>query len=173
MNDFSAAEQIDPRSPAVYVDPLIELVKGGDLPRATAVYGRAMERPDVPEDLKLYLSLWVRDLAARTHAAPVDRAEAFVREYRGDRWTTALAAHARGELPYDELLAKASNKGEQVEAHFYEAMARWRQGDLAGARALLDAVLASGMMSFFEYELAHGFVQRGPLAHPPGKLAGG
>ncbi len=173
MIDFGAAERIDPTSPAVYVDPLIELVKRSELAPAVAIYARAMARPDVPEDLKLYLSLWVRDLAARAGAPPVDRAEAFVRSYRGDRWTSALAAHARGVLPYDDLLARASNKGERVEAHFYEAMARWRRGDLAGARALLDRVLASGMMSFFEYDLAHGFTQRGPLARPAARLAGG
>lgn len=158
MADFHAAEAIAPDAPRVYAEPLLFAGGHGYYPQALEVYEHAMARPDVDPSLRLYFSLWITDLARRRDVAPPADAVRFVARYEGEPWHRALARHARGELGYDALLRQASDAGERAEAHFYEGLARWRAGDQDGGLSLMRKVLETGMMSFFEYEMAQNYL---------------
>jgi tetratricopeptide (TPR) repeat protein len=154
LRDFADASAMQPSDPGMFADPLLFLLNFGEPADARAVYRAAMERDDVPAALKVYFSLWIDDLAQRAGDGGDGEAAKFLASYRGERWPERLAAHARGDVSYAELLAAASDPGERAEAHFYEGLRRARAGDEPGARGLFEQVLASELMSFFEYDLA-------------------
>jgi tetratricopeptide (TPR) repeat protein len=158
MADFARAEELAPDSVKVYADPLISVVSHGYYDQARTIFRRAIGRKELAAPLKLYFALWVSELARRQGHPPEPDAEAFLTGYRADAWGQALAKHARGQLDYTNLLEAADDRGEKAEAHFYEALRRWRAGDEAGAKELLRKVIASGMMGFFEYDMAQAYL---------------
>ena len=60
----------------------------------------------------------------------------------------------------DALLRHARTPGQRCEAHFYEAMLRRLDGDVAGSLEDLRAVVATDVLRYFEYELAWEMLQR-------------
>src|SRR5690606_22733315 len=105
------------------------------------------------DTLKLYFSLWVYDLSIRQGQEDPEAA-AFLASYDAEAWPKKLALHARGQLPFEELLKGATDPGERAEAYFYEGLRRWRTGDSQEGKELLRKVLATKMMGFFEYDMA-------------------
>ena len=89
---------------------------------------------------------------------PDPRALAHIQNFTSNDWANELARHARGELDIDALLKLATDPGERAEAYFYEGMRRAiDQGDKAGL-ALMKEVEQTGMMSYFEWEMARRFL---------------
>jgi tetratricopeptide (TPR) repeat protein len=158
MADFARAEELAPDSVKVYADPLISVVSHGYYDQARTIFRRAMGRKELGPSLKLYFALWISELAHRQGHPPEPDAEAFLTGYRADAWGQALAKHARGQLEYAKLLDVAGDRGEKAEAHFYEGLRRWRAGDRDGSRELLRKVIDTGMMGFFEYDMALAYL---------------
>jgi lipoprotein NlpI len=82
----------------------------------------------------------------------------------------ALARYGRGQLQFEELIARANDRGERAEAYFYEGLKRWRLGDIEQAKKLMHKVLDTEMMGFFEYDMALAYLEWGDLprnARPP------
>lgn len=158
MTDFAHAAELAPDDVKVYADPLIAVVSHGYYDEARAIYRRAMARRALAPSLKLYFSLWIAELARRQGHPVESDAEAFVRGFESKSWAGRLAAHARGELAFDALVAAATDRGERAEACFYEALAVWNRGDTDGAKALLRKVIDTGMMGFFEYDMAQAYL---------------
>lgn len=158
MTDFADAAQLAPDDVKVYADPLIAMVPYGYLDEARTIYRSAMARRGLPGSLKLYFSLWLVELANR-QGRPVDPdAEQFIASYRGSGWAKLLAAHARGDITFEALVQGARDRGQRAEAYFYEALARWDAGQHEPAKGLLRKVIASGMMGFFEYDMAQAYL---------------
>ncbi|HET6581807.1 MAG TPA: hypothetical protein VFG69_00145, partial [Nannocystaceae bacterium] len=158
MADFARAEELAPGNVKVYADPLIAVVSHGYYDQARTIFRRAMGRNELGPTLKLYFALWISELADRQGHPPDADAEAFIKSYHADAWGQALAKHARGQLEYTKLLAVAGDRGEKAEAHFYEALRRWHSGDHAGSKELLRKVISTGMMGFFEYDMAQAYL---------------
>lgn len=170
MDDFRKAIELAPQSTAVYADPLRTIVAHGYYEEARTIFRRAMAASGLSPSLKLYFSLWLNEMALRRGEAPDPEAAEFLKKYDGDRWGKLLARHARGKLEYDALLQKAHGPGEIAEAHFYEGLRRWRQGDEAGGKKLMRLVLESDMMGFFEFDMAQTYLRWGDIpraARPP------
>ncbi|MBC8068529.1 MAG: hypothetical protein IAG13_09360, partial [Deltaproteobacteria bacterium] len=158
MTDFARASELAPDDAKVYTEPLITVVSYGYLEEARTIYRRAMARPGLSDTLKLYFSLWIIELAKRQGHAGDPEAEAHVKTYRADKWGRMLAQHARGEVGFEALTGAARDRGQKAEAYFYEALRRWDAGDASAAKALLQKVIATGMMGFFEYEMAQHYL---------------
>jgi hypothetical protein len=126
--------------------------------QALEVFERAMAQVEMDPSLRLYFSLWMMDLAQRQGFPAPAAATTYVERYRGDAWHVALAEHAMGKRSYKKLLASAKGSGHRAEAHFYEGLRRWRDGDTDGGLELMRKVLETGMMSFFEYEMAQNYL---------------
>jgi hypothetical protein len=81
-------------------------------------------------------------------------------------WTGRLASFGAGRLAYDALLAAASGRGEQSEAHFYEGARLLGAGDEPGARAAFGRVMSEHMVNFYELEMAQELLARPATAAP-------
>ncbi len=158
MSDFARAAEFAPDDVKVYADPLIAVVSHGYYDEARTIYRRAMARRSLSSSLKLYFSLWIGELARRQGHPVEPEAEAFVAAFRGDGWSKLLAGHARGEVTFDALLGAAHDRGQKAEALFYEALRKWDAGDPNAARVLLRKVIDTGMMGFFEYDMAQAYL---------------
>ncbi len=158
MADYARAAELAPDDPKVYTDPLITVVSYGYLGEARTIYRRAMARPGLSDTLKLYFSLWIIELAKRQGHAGDPEAEAHVKSYRADKWGRMLAKHARGEIDFAALIGAAADRGQKAEAYFYGALERWDAGDSTAAKSLLQKVIETGMMGFFEYDMAQSYL---------------
>ncbi|MGB1699840.1 MAG: tetratricopeptide repeat protein, partial [Nannocystaceae bacterium] len=176
MQDFRDAVSTAPERPLTYAEPLILAVSYGLMREASEIFAQAM-RHDLPPPLKLYFALWVHDLALRQGVTPPATASDFIDGFRDDGWVGHLASHARGELSSADLFARATDRGQRAEADFYEGLKAWRTGDRTTSLAKMVKVIESGMMSFFEYEMAQNYLRwselpterRTPRAQAPGR----
>lgn len=153
---FDAAMDAAPTWREPYAAILSHLVVSTpNLELAQRVLRRAQHQLTLERQWKVYFALWVQVIAQRASAS-LDReiTMVFDDEARGDSWSARLAAFGAGQLDYDGLLAAAHERGEQAEAQFYQAARLLGSGDAAGARRLLEAVLQSGMVNFYEYAMA-------------------
>ncbi|MCR9163523.1 MAG: tetratricopeptide repeat protein [Nannocystaceae bacterium] len=161
MTDFRKAADLDPGGIKVYADPLRVMVAHGYFDEAEETFRRAMSQANLSGNLKLYFSLWVHELALRQgHAAPIEAAE-FLDDYRGTTWGRALSQHARGSLDFDGLLEAATSRGERAEAYFYEGLQRWRTGNDQGGADMMNKVVGTQMMGFFEFDMAQSYLRWG------------
>lgn len=134
---------------------------------AIAVQRTAARSVALDRSWKAYFALWAGGVVARSGAAPDRELLDDLRRIAGEGdWAGKLARFGVGELDYDALVEAASNPGEQTEAHFYGALALIGRGDLAGARARLERVLALRMVEFHEYQMATGLLPRLREASP-------
>lgn len=158
-DDFRQARQVTADRSEAYVEPMIFVVTHGYYDLALEIFRAALPREEIRDSLKLYFSLWLHELALRQQRAQDPDVTAFLAGYHGEQWPQRLAAHAQGKLSYEDLLRGASDSGEQAEAHFYEALRRWRSGDPGNAKDLMRKVLGTQRMAFFEYEMAQSYLE--------------
>ena len=173
MADFRKAADLDPTAIKVYADPLRVMVAYGHFDEASEVFRRALAQADPSDNLKLYFSLWIYELALRQgRSAPAEATE-FLTAYHGTSWGQALSKHALGSIDFDALLAAADNRGERAEAYFYEGLARWRSGNGKGGTDMMNKVVETQMMGFFEFDMAQRYLDwGGPPAQARAPLAG-
>jgi len=140
----------------VYATILTYLVTSGtDHALANQVLRRAQVQMDLAPEWKVYFSLWAR--ANATQQGLSDDADAGVvlsDLAGGEGWWGRLARFGAGTLSYAQLLQEASSVGERAEAHFYGAMRLLAAGKKGEADALLREVIATRMVSFYEYAMA-------------------
>jgi tetratricopeptide (TPR) repeat protein len=161
---FDAAMDAAPNWREPYAAILSHLVvTTPNLELAHRVLRRAQYQLTLEPQWKVYFALWVQAIARRA-SAEVDREVTLVfeDEARGDSWSARLAAFGRGQLDYDGLLAAADDRGQRAEAQFYQGTRLLGAGDTAGARQLFQEVLASGMVSFYEYAMAQELLGGAP-----------
>jgi len=159
MVDFRQAASTLPSEAGVYADPLLFAIAHGNIEIATEIYTQARGRSEVDSELKLYFSLWLHDLSSRTGRKSAGDPEAFIEDYKGSRWHNLLARHSRGIASYQDLLDVAQSKGQRAEAHFYEGLRAWREGAQDRSLDLMAKVIETGMLSFFEFEMAQHYVR--------------
>ena len=163
MADYRDARLIAPSKLDVYSGPLTFAVSHGHFDAAIEIYEEAISSHAVDDDLIVYFSLWLVDLAARQgKPAPelaAARLQALANEGRDrDPWSLKLAKHGIGELEFDSLIGAATSARERSEAYFYEGLRRWRSGQREAGLELMRKVLAAAMMGDFEYEMAQNYL---------------
>ncbi len=167
--DFRQARALTPDRAEAYAEPMQFLVNHGYYSLALEVFRQALPRDEVRGSLKLYFCLWLHELALRQGHAQDPQVLSYLDDFRGDTWQGKLARHAQGKLSFDDLLRGATDSGEQAEAYFYEALARWRS-DPKGGQQLMRKVLGTRRMAFFEYDMAQNYLEWNDLpasARPP------
>lgn len=157
--DFRQARQVTPDRSEAYVEPMIFVVTHGYYDLALEIFREVQPREEIRDSLKLYFCLWLHELALRQGRQQDPGVMEFLAAYKGERWPQRLAEHAQGKLSYEDLLRGASDSGEQAEAHFYEALRRWRAGEAGLAKDLMRKVLGTQRMAFFEYEMAQLYLE--------------
>ncbi|MFV8756571.1 tetratricopeptide repeat protein [Nannocystaceae bacterium ST9] len=163
MADFRDARVIAPGRLDVYSGPLTFTVSHGYYEAALEIYESAITSDAVDDDLLVYFSLWLIDLAERHGKPAPERATSKLRALaeKGEArspWSLKLAQHGLGELDYDALIGAASTARERSEAYFYEGLRRWRSGKREAGLELMRKVVAADMMGDFEYEMAQSYL---------------
>lgn len=160
LASFRQAMTADPQARDIYATILAHLVASQpDLGFAQEVFRWSQRQLALEPEWKVYFALWVKVVAARAGGTPADDVVAVLREQAdANGWSGKLARFGVGDLPYGELLRAAGNPGEETEAHFYEAARRLEAGDQEGARALLERVLQTRMVEFYEYTMARALL---------------
>ena len=77
-------------------------------------------------------------------------------------WYGRLAAFGAGEIDGAALAAAAATAGQRAEAHFYAGARATAQGRVDEARAAYDAVFATGMVNYVEYQMGRALVEALP-----------
>lgn len=151
----------DPESRApgqAFVDMLAFLVPRGEIDEVVSMYHRALA-VRLPQNMKVYCSLWVNDLLQRAGQAADPLAQAFLGSVQGSKWHADLARWAMGSLSEQVLLQHADTPGRQAEARFYVGMERLRRGDKAGAMEQFRKVVDTQMLGYFEHEMAREYLR--------------
>jgi len=158
---FAAAMEASPTWRGPYASILAHLVVSSpNLPLAQRVLRRAQFQLHLEPEWKVYFALWVQAIAARAAEEPERDVRLLLEELaRGSDWSNRLAAFGDRSLEYPALREHASNRGQQVEADFYEGARRLGAGDADGARQLFERVIESGMVSFYEYAMAQDLLR--------------
>jgi tetratricopeptide (TPR) repeat protein len=170
---MTAALEIDPEQLASYGDVISFLVTRGEYDASLDAFHRALGRPEVTEYLKVYASIWLFDLARCLGRDPDPGVVDYLKlAARGNHWYHQLARFKRGELKFDELLAKADTRGKRAEAYFYQATEKYVQKDRKAAEHLLGEVKATRMLGFFEYDMATYYLKNGPPGTKPAAVTG-
>ncbi len=152
---FEAAMEEAPGFREPYATMLSHLVVSApNLPLAQSVLRRAQYQLHLEPEWRVYFALWVQAIAGRAAAEPEREVALLLGDLsEGEDWSNRLAAFGERTLPYPALREHAENVGQRVEADFYEGARRLASGDEAGARALFEQVLASGLVNFYEYAM--------------------
>jgi tetratricopeptide (TPR) repeat protein len=153
---FEHAMEAAPDNRETYGQVLAHWVMTGTAPSdAEAVYRRAQRELTLDAEWRAYYGLWVTAVSARA-GAPVDPAvtRQLAHIAKADAWWAQLVQLSLGQTSHAELSARAKNAGERAEADFYEAVRLLGQKKTAEARALLQQVMASRMIGFYEYQMA-------------------
>ncbi|MCK9523016.1 MAG: tetratricopeptide repeat protein [Proteobacteria bacterium] len=154
LTHFQRAIRVDPERRASYAEVISFLVMRQRLADARSFYQLAFNQDRIDTMWKIYYALWVEGLARRQNERTFDLPNAYLQDCNGTSWQDQLARFFTGRIPYDKLRALADNLGQQVEADFYEAVLRLSSGETASARAMLQQVIASDLLGFFEYRMA-------------------
>ncbi len=160
---FRRAMEVAPADREVYARILSHLVvTSPNVDLANDVLVQAQRQLTLEPEWRVYFALWVEAIAARAGADPGDEARAVLRSHSaGDEWWAHLAQFGMGELPYDQLLARATSNGQRTEAHFYEGTRRLAVGDRAGAARQFRRVLDSNLVNFYEFIMALELIEAG------------
>ena len=130
-----------------------------DVELANLVWRRAQLQLTLPLEWKVYFTLWVRAISARAGVSVSPDSVALLRRLaRSSNWWGRLARFGVGDLDYPGLLNAASGLGEEAEAHFYQGAKLLESGKSGPARSLFQKVLDTGMVNFYEYEMARSLL---------------
>lgn len=158
---FRRAIRLDPDRRATYAEILSYLVVRERLGELEEFYGLAFNQDRIEAMWKIYYGLWVDGLSRRMGKGPHGLAHAYLEQSDGDTWQDDLARYYTGRITLKELRGKARNKGQEVEVDFYSGLRLLGEGKTGEARPLLEKVVASDLMGFFEYRMARALLGQG------------
>jgi tetratricopeptide (TPR) repeat protein len=159
---FDAAVDVDPDGASIHSDVVAFLIVRGEYERALDAYHRALGSRAIGDYFKVYMSLWVTAEALRRSIEPDPIARDYLVAREGTLWFDDLARYATGRLGAEELRARATTRSRRAELLYYTAVLdaeNLRHPERA--RRLLESVVGTDMVMFFEYDMAKHWLARG------------
>jgi tetratricopeptide (TPR) repeat protein len=157
-----AAVDVDPESPSLHAGAVELLIVMDRYADAVDVVHHALDTPELGELNKVYACLWIV-ADARRRGVPRDRqAQDFLASRHGELWYEQLAEAATGRRDLAALRAAATTAPHRAELAFYAAALGLDPAAATplGARAMYEQVLASGLVTDAEYDLARSYLGR-------------
>jgi tetratricopeptide (TPR) repeat protein len=152
---FDAAIDADDEDASSHSDVVAFLIVHGHYDRALDAYHRALGNADLGDTSKVYMSLWVIAEAQRQRRTSDPIAREFLAGRDGSLWYDDLARFAAGRIGAGALEARATTRARRAELLYYSAVLGDELYRHPGhARRLLEGVVESGMVHFFEYDMA-------------------
>lgn len=156
---FRLAIRLDPDRAETYGTLISFLVVEGRLNDAVEIYRLAYNQDRIKDMWKIYYSLWVEGLSQRTGKGSVALAKGYLESSSGDSWQDQLAKFFVKKISMDELQKSARNPGQKVETDYYAAISALSEGKREEAKKMLDRVIASDLLGFFEYRMARAILK--------------
>jgi len=169
VDAFENAMAYAPQWRDVYASILSYLVSAPpDFELASSVWRRSQLHLSLPPEWKVYFTLWMQFITARSDRPPVQEQTDLLRRLEeSSSWWGKLASFGAGDLDYTGLLSVASSLGERTEAFYYQGTKLFIDGDSKGALEQFQRVLDTNMVSFFEYEMARKLLLEHERAKAP------
>ena len=159
---FDAAVDSDPDGATSHADVVAFLIVRNEYERAVDAYHRALGSHSIGDYFKVYMSLWVMAEARRQGRAVDPIARDFLAGRNGRLWYDDLARFAGGRLALPALQSRATTRGRRAELLYYSAVLGGDvRSDPSRARRLLEKVVSSDMVLFFEYDMAKHWLRNG------------
>ena len=159
---FDAAVDADPDGATSHADVVAFLIVRNEYDRAVDAYHRALGSHSIGDYFKVYMSLWVLAEARRQGRAVDPIARDFLARRDGRLWYDDLARFAGGRIDLPKLQARATTRGRRAELLYYSAVLGGDvRTDPSRARRLLEEVVSSDMVMFFEYDMAKHWLRNG------------
>lgn len=157
---FETAVDVDANGEDTHTAVVSFLITRGDYERALDTFHRALGNHAISDYAKVYMSLWMLAEARLRgqHADPL--ALAFLRGRSGTLWYDELARYATGRAGLSALEDRANTRGRRAELWYYEAVLG-DAGSERAVRALLERVVQTDMLLFFEYDMARFWLSEG------------
>jgi tetratricopeptide (TPR) repeat protein len=158
---FLAAVEASPLEREIYMVPMMHLTTATpDLPLMRELYRRALLNLGLAPEWKVYFALWTQFVALRAGEPAGEEVDAVLERFaRHTPWYGRLAAFGAGTLDGPGLVAAATTAGQRAEAHFYVAVRQTAAGDARAARTGYEAVFATGMVNYVEYQMSRSLVE--------------
>lgn len=172
LSAFEAAISVDPGGASTHAAVVAFLI-GRDQPvHLLDTYHRALGNHAIGAYFKVYMSLWVVAEARRVGAPADPLAVEFLAQRRGNLWFDQLAAYASGTQSLAPLTQRATTRARRAELLYYQAVLGRATDDPAEVRKLLEQVVATDMISFFEFDMAKKWLEQAPTSSPPAAQRG-
>ncbi len=159
---FDAAVDADVEDASSHTDVVAFLIVRGHYDRALDAYHRALGNAELGDTSKVYMSLWVLAEAQRLQRNTDPLARDYVAGRDGTLWYDDLARFAAGRIDAGALERRATTRARRAELLYYSAVLGDELRRHPGrARRLLEGVVETGMVHFFEYEMAKHWLKSG------------
>ncbi len=165
---FREAIRVNPERRSTYAEIISFLVVEGNLEQAAVYYRLAFNQDQLESMWKIYFAIWVEALSLRSAGRSFDLARGYLDKTSGKSWQERLAMYFTGRMDVATLRSHARNRGQEVEADYYEALQHLAARRPETAAPLLQKVIDSDLVAFFEYRMA-----RELLRELNGKTGGG
>jgi hypothetical protein len=160
LENFSRAIEADVETAESHVQVIAYLIMHDELDRARDVFYDALGSDQVSDYHKVYLCLWI--LAEDRRAGRAD--DRLATEYLGGRdgplWYDDVARLATGRTTVEQLDARATTRARRAELTYYRAVLGPPGQSKDEVRHLLENVVRTDMVLFFEYDMARRHLQR-------------
>lgn len=150
--ELQAAIAAAPQRRATYGRLLSFYVGHGMVEPALEVFRIAFNHSELNQTWKIYYTMWIIGLQRRLGQEPDQDAVNYLETVTGDDWIQLLGRYYAGNMSYEALIENADTQGQRAEAYYYEAVLQLAQGNRAHAEELLQQVLDTDMLGYFEYE---------------------
>lgn len=147
----------DPDNSFTYTHLISFLTSEMDVSKSNELYNIVFNHAQIKREWKIYSSMWVAALNKIYNQNSDKAIEYLSRQQNGDDWVTNLAKFYSGTINYEQLVKLAKTKGQTAEAYFYEALPIIKTQPQK-AKNLLQKVLDSEMMAYFEYQMARELI---------------
>jgi len=154
LENFARAMEADPGGAESHVQITAFLIMEDEPERARDVFYDALGSDGVSDYHKVYLCLWI--LAEDRRAGrPDDRLAAeYLAARDGPLWYDDVARLATGRTSAEALAARATTRARRAELTYYRAVLGPASRDPGEVRRLLEDVVRTDMVLFFEYDMA-------------------
>lgn len=136
------------------------LIVRGHYRRALDAYHRALGSHEISAYSKVYMSLWVLAESRRQGQPPDPFSVEYLASRNGRLWYDDLARLATGRVELETLKKRANTRGRRAELLYYAAVLD-KSLDSDAIRAIMQQVIDTDMVLFYEYEMAQYWLSEG------------
>ncbi len=159
LSAFDAAVDADPDGAETHAGVVSFLLFHDQPDRALDAYHRALGSFQIGPFFKVYMSLWMLVEARRRGENPDPLAVAYLAGRKGRLWYDQLAGYALGSRSLAPLEKRANTRARRAELLYYRAVLGEASRDPKQSHELLEQVVATDMVLFFEYDMAKQWLE--------------